>query len=124
MLALVQKHHARDAAAMNALETWEIAAGRRAPLLGAASDLGVGEPADFLLLRADAPELSFGELPAALVYAASGSVVQATVVGGRVLMRDGEIEGAEEVLAQALQCARRLGLTAPAGSSRGDRALG
>jgi 5-methylthioadenosine/S-adenosylhomocysteine deaminase len=110
VLALVQKHAAKDAAAIDARETWEIATGRRAPLLGAAPALEVGQPADFLLLRADAPELSFGELPAALVYAASGAVVQTTVVGGQVLMRDGEIDGADEVLARALDRARGLGL--------------
>ncbi len=113
VLALLQKHAARDAAAIDAAETWEIATGRRAPLLGAAPGLEVGQPADFLLLRARAPELSFGELPAALVYAASGAVVQTTVVAGRVLMRDGEIDGADEVLARALERARRLGLAPP-----------
>jgi 5-methylthioadenosine/S-adenosylhomocysteine deaminase len=112
VLALLQKHAANDAAAIGAVETWEIATGRRAPLLGGAS-LEVGQPADFLLLRAGASELSLGELPAALVYAASGAVVHSTVVGGRVLMRDGEIEGAEEVLAHALERARGLGLAPP-----------
>jgi 5-methylthioadenosine/S-adenosylhomocysteine deaminase len=113
VFALLQKHEARDSAAVTAQETLEVATGRRAPLLGAAPGLEVGQPADFLLLRADAPELCFGELPAALVYAASGSVVQTTVVDGQVLMRDGEIEGAEEVLARALERARRLGLAPP-----------
>ncbi len=113
VLALVQKHEARDPAVISAEETWEIATGRRAPLLGATHGLAVGEPADFLLLRAAAPELSFGELPAALVYAASGAVVQSTVVAGRVIVRDGLMEESEEVLARALERARRLGL-APA----------
>jgi 5-methylthioadenosine/S-adenosylhomocysteine deaminase len=116
VFALLQKHEARDSAAVTAEEAWEVATGRRAPLLGAAQTLEVGQPADFLLLRARAPELSFGELPAALVYAASGAVVQSTVVHGQVLMRDGEIEGAEEVLAQALERARRLGLAPPIAS--------
>jgi 5-methylthioadenosine/S-adenosylhomocysteine deaminase len=116
VLALLQKHAAKDAAAIDAIETWEIATGRRAPLLGAAPGLEVGQPADFLLLRAGAPELSFGELPAALVYAASGAVVDTTVVAGRVLMCGGEIEGAEEVLARALERARGLGLAPPVGS--------
>ena len=120
VLALVQKHAAQDAAAIDALETWDIATGRRAPLLGAAPALEVGQPADFLLLRAAAPELSFGELPAALVYAASGAVVQTTVVAGRVLMRDGEIEGAGEVLARALDRARGLGLAPPLASAQVD----
>jgi 5-methylthioadenosine/S-adenosylhomocysteine deaminase len=97
---------------ISAEETWEVATGRRAPFLGGGNlELGrleVGGPADFLLLRAGAPELSFGELTAALVYAASGAVVQATVVDGRVLMRDGHVEGAEEVLARALERAHRL----------------
>lgn len=120
VLALLQKHAARDCAAIDAVETWEIATGRRAPLLGAAPSLEVGQPADFLLLRARAPELSFGELPAALVYAASGAVVQTTVIAGRAVMRDGEIEGAEEVLARALERARRLGLAPPVASAGAD----
>jgi 5-methylthioadenosine/S-adenosylhomocysteine deaminase len=110
VFALLQKHEARDSAAVTAQETWELATGRRAPLLGAAHGLEVGQPADFLLLRAGVPELSFGELPAALVYAASGAVVDTTVVAGRVLMRGGKVEGTEEVLARALERARRLGL--------------
>ena len=118
LFALLQKHAARDSAAVNAEETWEIATGRRAPLLGAAQGLEVGQPADFLLLRPGAPELSFGELPAALVYAASGAVVHSTVVAGRVLMRDGHVDGAEEVLARALERARRLGLAAPVASAQ------
>jgi 5-methylthioadenosine/S-adenosylhomocysteine deaminase len=120
VLALIQKHAANDPATIGATETWEIATGIRAPLLGAASGLRPGQPADFLLLRADAPELGFGELPAALVYAASGAVVQSTVVAGRVLMRDGEIEGADEVLARARERAGRLGLAPPAASGHAN----
>jgi 5-methylthioadenosine/S-adenosylhomocysteine deaminase len=107
--ALLGKHEARDPAAVSATETWEIATGRRSPLLGGA-DLAQGEQADFLLLRSDAPELSLGDFTAGLVYSASGAVVDTTVVNGRVLMRGGEVEGADEVLAHALERARRLGL--------------
>ena len=39
-----------------------------------------------------------------------GSVVDTTVVGGRVLMRGGEVEGAAEVLARAAERAARLGI--------------
>jgi 5-methylthioadenosine/S-adenosylhomocysteine deaminase len=123
VFALLQKHEARDSAAVTAEETWELATGRRAPLLGATDRIDVGQPADFLLLRPGVPELSFGELPAALVYAASGGVVGATVVAGRVLMREGKIEGAEEVLARALECARRLGLAPPIASAASKPAL-
>ena len=70
----------------------------------------VGAPADFLLLRAGAPELSIGDLAAGLVYAASGAVVDTTVVAGRVLMRGGSGRRRGEMVARALERARRLGL--------------
>lgn len=108
--ALLQKYEAGDPAAVSATEAWEIAIGGRAPLLGAGSGLAAGEPADFLLLRRDAPELSLGDLTAGLVYAASGAVVDTCVVAGRPLMRAGTVEGADEVLAKALERARGLGL--------------
>ena len=60
------------------------------------------------IARADAPELSPGNLVAHLVAAASGSVIDGTVVDGRVLMRDREDE--EEVRARTVACARRLGV--------------
>lgn len=108
--ALLQKNEAHDPAAVTAEEVWEVATGRRAPLLGASGLLAPGEPADFLLLRADAPELSLGELTADLVYAATGGVVDTCVVAGRTLMRGAVVEGAGEVVAKAVERARRLGL--------------
>ncbi len=73
-------------------------------------ELRVGGPADFLLLRAGSPELSLGDLHSDLVYAASGSAVDTTVVAGRVLMRGGEIPGDEEIVARAVERSRRLGI--------------
>jgi 5-methylthioadenosine/S-adenosylhomocysteine deaminase len=108
--ALLHKHEAGDPAAVSAAETWEIATGRRSRLLRVGDGLTPGAPADFLLLRADAPELSLGDFTAGLVYAASGAVVDTTVVNGRVLMRGGTVEGQGDVLAHALERARRLGL--------------
>lgn len=107
--ALLAKHEARDPAAVSASEAWAIATGCRSPLLGGAT-LAEGEPADFLLLRSDVPELSLGDFTGNLVYAASGAVVDTTVVNGRVLMRAGEVENADEVLAHVVERARRLGL--------------
>jgi 5-methylthioadenosine/S-adenosylhomocysteine deaminase len=112
VFALVQKNAAGDPAAVTAAEALEIATGRRSPLLAGAG-LETGAPADFALVRTDTPELSLGELSAGLVYAASGSVVDTTVVEGRVLMRGRVIEGADEVRQRALECATRLGLVAP-----------
>jgi 5-methylthioadenosine/S-adenosylhomocysteine deaminase len=106
--ALLQKHAAGDPAILDAGEAWEIACGARSALLGGAAHLEAGAPADFLLLRPRSPELSLGEETAGLVYAASGSVVDTTVVAGRVLMRDGIVEGGEEVVAKARERVERL----------------
>jgi 5-methylthioadenosine/S-adenosylhomocysteine deaminase len=111
-LALIQKHAARDPAAMPATEAWTVATGRRAPLLGQSGVVAAGAPADFLLARLDAPELTPGDLTANLVYAASGSVVDTTVVAGQVLMRGGEIANEAEVREGAIASARRLGIIA------------
>ena len=108
--ALIQKHAAADPTAIDAAEAWAVATGARAPLLGAGEPLRPGAPADFLLLAADAPELGIGDLAADLVYAASGAAVDTVVVGGRVLMRGGELPELAEVLARAGERARRLGL--------------
>jgi 5-methylthioadenosine/S-adenosylhomocysteine deaminase len=109
VFALAQRHAGGDATAIGSAEAWEVATGARAPLLGAGS-LAVGEPADFLLLRRDSHELGVGELASNLVFAASGSIVETTVVGGRVLMRGGEVEGAAEVLSRAAERAKGLGI--------------
>jgi 5-methylthioadenosine/S-adenosylhomocysteine deaminase len=109
LFALAQKHAAADPTAIDAAEAWAVATGARAPLLGA-TPLEPGAPADFLLLRPEAPELGIGDLTADLVYAATGSVVDTTVVAGRVLMRGGELPGLDEIVTRAAECAHRLGL--------------
>jgi 5-methylthioadenosine/S-adenosylhomocysteine deaminase len=104
--ALLQKHEARDPAAVTAEEAWEIATGQRSRLL----DLGRGGGDTHVLVRRDSPELSLGDLGAGLVYAASGSVVDSVVVGGRTLMSGGVVEDASDVVARARERAERLGL--------------
>ena len=109
--ALTQRHASGDATVVPAEEALEIATGARAPLLGGgAAPLTVGAPADFLLLRGDSPELGIGDLASDLVYAASGAVVDTTVVAGRVLMRGGEVEGLSEIVARARERTARLGI--------------
>ena len=108
VFALLQKHAARDPAVVPAAEAWAVATGARAPLLGQSARMAVGDPADFLLVRTTAPELSMGDFTAGLVYAATGAVVDTTVVDGRVLMRGGVVEGEEEVRDRAVAQARRL----------------
>ncbi len=111
LLALLQKHEARDPGALPATDAWRILIGAEAPLLGGAGALAEGRPADFLLVRSDTPELGVGDFTAALIYAASGAVVDTTVVNGRVLMRGGVVEGSEEVIARARERCVRLGLS-------------
>lgn len=110
LFALAQKHAAGDPTAIEAAEAWEVATGARAPLLAANGGPEVGAPADFLLLRPDSPELGIGDLASDLVYAASGTAVAATVIGGEMLMRDGELEELSEIVARAAERAAGLGL--------------
>lgn len=120
--ALTQRHAAGDATAVPAGEALEVATGARAPMLREdrmggrtsppppAAPLTPGAPADFLLLRGEAPELGIGDLTSDLVYAASGAIVDTTVVAGRALMRGGVVEGEAEIVARAAECAHRLGI--------------
>jgi 5-methylthioadenosine/S-adenosylhomocysteine deaminase len=108
---LSQRHASGDPTVLPGAEALEIATGAKAPLLaGGTKPLTRGVPADFLLLRCNSPELGVGELASNLVYAATGSAVDTTVVAGRVLMRDGEVEGIAEIVARAAERARRLGI--------------
>ena len=109
VFALLQKNAAGDPAAVTAGETMELATGRRSPLL-AGTPIEPGEAADFVLVRVDSPELALGDLEAGLVYAASGAIVDTTVVAGSVLMRGGRIEGEDEIVAHARERAAALGL--------------
>jgi 5-methylthioadenosine/S-adenosylhomocysteine deaminase len=103
IFALLQKNEAREPAAVTAGEVLSIARGERSPLLEP-------DPGDHLLVRSDAPELSLGELDAGLVYAASGAIVDSTVVAGETLMEGGVVPGTDEVVAKAREAAGRLGL--------------
>jgi 5-methylthioadenosine/S-adenosylhomocysteine deaminase len=107
LFALSQKAASGDSATLPAGEALAIARGRRSPAMGG-TELAAGEPADFLLLRAAVPELSAGDPDADLVYAASGAVVDTTVVAGVPLMRDRVVPSMEEIVAQVRERAARL----------------
>ena len=68
----------------------------------------MGAPADLCLVDVTAPEMNPGPLEANLVYAASGAVVDTTVVAGRVLMHRRQVPGAAEVVARAREAAVRV----------------
>ena len=107
--ALLQKNAAWDAAAVDAGETLRLGQGDSSPLLRTPA-LSAGAPADFLLVRTRSPELALGALDAGLVYAASGSIVDTTVVAGRALMRGGNVDDASEAMTRAQECASRIGV--------------
>lgn len=107
VLALLQKHAARDPAVLPAPEAWSLTTGALAPALGG-TPVAVGEPADFLLVDGDRSEMAPGPLVESLVYASSSAAVDTVVVDGRVLMRHREIEGEDEVRTRALDAARRV----------------
>jgi 5-methylthioadenosine/S-adenosylhomocysteine deaminase len=122
--ALAQRHASGDPTVLPSKEAWQIATGAAAPLLVSAPGadqvgheihaerdaIRIGGPADFLLLRAGSPELSLGDLYSDLVYAVSGSIVDTTVVAGKVLMRSGEVPGVEEIVVRAVERSQRLGI--------------
>ncbi len=110
VFALLQRHQSASAEAIPVEEAWAIATGQCSDLIGGAEPLTPGRAADFLLLDPDSHELALGDLTSALVYGATGSVVKTTVVDGKVLMRDREVEGAEEIVTKARERAARLGL--------------
>ena len=107
LFALSQKHASGDPSTLPAGDALAIARGLGSSVLAGAA-LAVGEPADFLLLRASDPELSAGNLEADLVYAAGGSIVDTTVVAGEVLMQDRQVADAEETVAEVRARAQRL----------------
>ncbi|HSM35248.1 MAG TPA: amidohydrolase [Longimicrobiales bacterium] len=96
--SLLQKHASGDPSALSAAEAVAIAtAGPSAGLLAAPGEVRVGDPADFVLVRLDAPETAPAYDPAsALVYAANGSHVDTTVCAGRVLMHRRVVEVVDE----------------------------
>jgi 5-methylthioadenosine/S-adenosylhomocysteine deaminase len=107
LFALSQKHASGDPSTLPAEEALAIARGLGSAVLGG-TPLEPGQPADFLLLRGADPSLSVGALEADLAYAAGGSVVDTTIVAGRVLMRDRVVPGAEELVAEVRARAGRL----------------
>jgi 5-methylthioadenosine/S-adenosylhomocysteine deaminase len=109
LFALAQRHAAADATAISVGDAWAVATGAKASLLGA-TPLEVGAPADFALLDPAAPELAIGDLTADLVYAADRTAVDTVVVAGRILMRSGVQPDRDEVVAEARERAKRLGL--------------
>lgn len=107
VLSLLQKHHTGDPSVLPAPEAWNLACGCGSSLLGG-TPVAVGQPADLLLVDTDVVDMTPGDLVDDLVYAATGSVVDSTVIAGRVVMRHHEVEGEAEARAELREHAARM----------------
>lgn len=109
VLSLIQKHADGNPTVLPAAQAWRVATGAGAPLLGQSGRIAVGEPADLLLIRRDRVEMTpEHDFISNLVYAATGSVVDTTIVAGRVLMHQRRIEGEAEIREEVARRAHRL----------------
>lgn len=108
VLALLQKHHSGDPSTLPAAEAWALAWGQRSPAMGG-TPVEVGQPADLLLVDAAAVEMTPGGLTDEhLVYAATGAIVDSTVVAGEVAMRHRVVPDEDEIRAKAQEHAARI----------------
>lgn len=108
--SLLQKLNEGSPSTLPAEEVYELATTSPARAFG----LNVGKlqpktAADLILIDLDNVQLNpRHHLTPNLVYAAQGNCVDTTICDGKILMRNGVVEGEEEVLAQASSIARRL----------------
>ena len=107
VFALWHKNATGDPAVLPADEALAVASGACSPLLGG-GPIEVGRRADLVLVRTDSVEMTPSPLPAALVYGATGHLVDTAVVAGRVVMANRVVPGTDEVLAEVRTRAARL----------------
>jgi 5-methylthioadenosine/S-adenosylhomocysteine deaminase len=109
---LVQRLHRLDPEAAHSHEALALATREGARLLGIdAGVLAPGRLADLTVVGLDAPHLTpHHDVQAALVYAARGSDVRMTIVGGEVVVEDGRCTRVDEdaICAEALDRARAV----------------
>ncbi len=95
LMAMLQKHEARDPEVMTIPEALDIAFNGSAATLGMAGQLGRLEPgylADIILLDLSGTHCQpLHSVTASLVYNARGSDVQTVIIDGKVIMRDRQL---------------------------------
>ena len=115
--ALLHKAHRWDPTVMNAQKVLDLATIEGARALGADREIGsieAGKRADIILMNIDSPNMrpihGKDTVVSDLVYSASSGNVDTTIVDGRVLMRNRQIEtfNLREVLSRSEDAARRL----------------
>ena len=94
--ALVQRAKYLDASALTSEEVLEMATISGARAVGLEDEIGsleTGKRADVIVIALNAPQLwPMHHIPNALVYQAYGSEVETTIIDGRVVMRDRELQ--------------------------------
>ncbi|HEX05537.1 MAG TPA: amidohydrolase [Bacteroidetes bacterium] len=108
--ALLQKFDKDDTTELNANEVLDMATDNPSSFFGLGGrKLEVGRQADLILLNPYLPEMNPPhDLASHLVYSANGSVVDSVICDGRVLMKHREIEGMDEIIANANEAARNM----------------
>lgn len=110
LACLLQKFHTGEPTILPAGEAWRMATEGGADALGLPTGrVSVGKLADLILVDLKHPQLvPRHDLIALLAYAANGSVVDTVVCDGRILMREGRVEGEAEILEEAQARAETL----------------
>lgn len=99
--SLLQKSKAMDPTAAPAEEIFNIAT--------ANNRVGEGKPADLVLIDLDRVASTPGHnLISDLVYSVSGDGVSDVICDGKIIMRDGKIEGAKKIIEEAKRRAKNL----------------
>lgn len=99
-----------DSTAVSAEDIFASSTSIGADILGLnAGRIAEGALADLCLVSLNRPEMTpLTNLTSNLVYSASGSCVDTTIVDGRILMRHGYVPGEEEIMAEAREVAQRI----------------
>ncbi|MEE9592762.1 MAG: amidohydrolase [Thermoplasmata archaeon] len=110
LASLLQKFVTDDPTILPAGEAWRMATEGGADALGLPTGrLEEGKLADLILVDLRNPQLvPRHDLTSLLAYAANGSVVDTVICDGRILMREGHVEGEAEILQEAQDRAAAL----------------
>jgi len=108
--SLLQKYAFNDSTLMPAVEAFQMATVNGAEALGInAGTIQVGKLADLILVDLRSPALNPNHnLISNLVYSAGGSCVDTVICDGKILMREGRVEGQEETIEGARKAAQDL----------------
>ena len=108
--SLLQKHSTSDPRIMEAEEIFRIATGGENRVFpNISGKIEEGADADCLLLNSgDSSLIPSHNLVSNIVYSAERSCIDTVISGGRVLMKDGVIEGEKEIIRDFIKTTEKL----------------